>query len=166
MAKTRRYQRKKRLSRKQRGGSVQTFEIYLFSGDEVPADDHAQLVACLEDIYGTIGVSDGSPVVEDWDAITEESDLETPSVVRKRNISSFVHEKGGHYSGVTITGIFTVTAIPAELNRGAMNDAKLTTEEYKIRDAFRGLGLPFRLVDAQHGLWTEGQALIAIEYTG
>ncbi|NBQ48421.1 MAG: hypothetical protein EBU33_08215 [Sphingobacteriia bacterium] len=166
MAKTRRYQRKKRQSRKQRGGGVQTFEIYLFSDDMVPADEQAQLVACLQDIYGAIAVSDGSPVVEDWDAINEESDLSTPSVVRKRNISSFVHEKGGHYGGVSITGIFTVTTIPAELNRGTMNDAKLTTEEYKIRDAFRGLGLPFRLVDAQHGLWAEGQALIAIEYTG
>jgi hypothetical protein len=166
MAKTRRYQQKKRLSRKQKGGRVQTFEVYLFSADNVPADTYAQLVACLQGLYGAIDVSDGSPVVEDWDAITEESNMNTPSVLRKRNISSFVHEKGGHYPGLHITGIFAITAIPAALNRGRMNDGKLTAEEYKIQGAFRDFDLPFRLVNAQHGLWTEGQALIAIEYTG
>ena len=56
--------------------------------------------------------------------------------------------------------------IPAALNMGTMNDGKLTTEEYKIRDELRAFDLPFRLVDEQHGMLTEGQALITIEYTG
>ena len=45
------------------------------------------------------------------------------------------------------------------------SDAKLTNEEYKIRDALKKYKIPFRLVDPQHGLWGEGTATIALERT-
>ena len=68
--------------------------------------------------------------------------------------------RGKHYKQLkTLTG-FSIS-IPDELKSVNMNDDKLTTEEYKIRDK-----LPyhtFKLVDAPHGLFSEDVAIIALE---
>jgi len=45
-----------------------------------------------------------------------------------------------------------------------MNDAKITKQEYAIRNILSSYNFPYKLVSAPHGLWAEGQAIIALEH--
>ena len=98
------------------------------------------------------------------DGVTEIVDSSSfPNDYLKEYIKNFVYDKKGHYPRLkTLTG-FSVP-VPARLTAGNMNDPKLTKEEYAIRDAMESFEAPFKLVNAQHGLWSDGVALIALEH--
>ena len=137
-------QRTTRKQSKQRGGGISLFQVYVFTGkkDPLKEEDKKIVLDTLKGLY------------EDVTEIVGSDDI------LKDSIREFVKDKGKHYKQLkTLTG-FSIS-IPDELKSVNMNDDKLTTEEYKIRDK-----LPyhtFKLVDAPHGLFSEDVAIIALE---
>ena len=149
MAKSRRTRRKQRKTRKQKGGAVNLFQVYVFTKKPIHPQEKQQLQMVLESLYG------------DVNEITDFSNF--PNDYMKEEIQNFVYAKQKHYPSLkTIIG-FSIP-VPARLNAGNMNDPKLTKEEYAIRDALPVYHAPFKLVQAQHGLWGEGIAIIALEH--
>lgn len=148
MVKSRRQRRTRRKAKKQRGGRVDIFQVYLFTKIQPSDKDKQILQDILENLYGDV---------------TEITDFKNfPNDYMKEEIENFVYGKRKYYSSLkTIIG-FSI-AIPQRLNEGIMNDNKLTKEEYSIRDALVEKEAPFKLVDAPHGLWGEGTAIIALE---
>jgi hypothetical protein len=138
-----------RRTRKQRGGRVNTFQVYLFTNSAPSKEDKENLLMVLESLYGSVN------------EITDFTNFKNDFM--KEQIKEFVYEKGRHYPTLTTVTGFSL-AIPDRLNKGIMNDPKLTKEEYTIRDSLLMLDLPFKLVDAQHGLWSEEVAIIALEH--
>ena len=149
MAKSRRTRRKQRKTRKQKGGAVNLFHVYVFTKKPIHPQEKEQLQMVLESLYG------------DVNEIKDFSDF--PNDYMKEEIQNFVYLKGKHYPGLQVLTGFSIP-VPARLNAGNMNDPKLTKEEYAIRDALPVYQAPFKLVQAQHGLWSEGLAIIALEH--
>jgi hypothetical protein len=140
----------KRKTKKQRGGMIALFQVYLFTRTKLNEQEKTSLLNLLSELYGT-----NVNYISDFeDGFTQ---------IAYNDIKEFVWSKGGYYPELTNIEGFSINTIPTRLNEGEMDDAKLTREEYNIRDAFKKNKLPFRLVDAQHGLWGEGTAIIAIE---
>ena len=149
MAKSRRARRKQRKTRKHRGGAVNLFQVYVFTKAPIHPQEKQELKMVLESLYG------------DVNEIKNFSNF--PNDYMKEEIQNFVYTKGKHYPSLkTLTG-FSIP-VPSELNAGNMNDPKLTKQEYAIRDALPLYDAPFKLVQAQHGLWSEGTAIIALEH--
>jgi hypothetical protein len=149
MAKSRRARRKQKKTRKHRGGAVNLFQVYVFTKSAIDLEEKQELITVLENLYG------------DVNEINDFSNF--PNVYIKEDIQNFVYTKGRHYPSLkTITG-FSIP-VPSELNAGNMNDPKLTKQEYAIRDALDLYNAPFKLVKAQHGLWSEEIAIIALEH--
>jgi len=148
MVKSRRQRRTRRKTKKQRGGRVDIFQVYLFTKSQQSDQDKQILQDILENLYGDVNE------IRDF--------RNFPNDYMKEEIQNFVYSKRKYYPSLkTITG-FSI-AIPKRLNEGVMNDDKLTREEYAIRDALVEKEAPFKLVEAQHGLWGEGTAIIALE---
>jgi hypothetical protein len=148
MIKTR-HRRNKRKTRKQRGGAVNLFQVYVFTKARIHSQEKQQLQMVLESLYSDVNeIKDFSNFPNDY---------------MKEEIQNFVYAKGKHYPSLkTIIG-FSIS-VPPRLNIGNMNDPKLTVEEYAIRDALDVFKVPFKLVQGQHGLWSEGTAIIALEH--
>jgi hypothetical protein len=148
---TRKHTRKTRKAktRRQRGAGCDNFQVYLFTKTPSTELDHVTILSALTKLYG--------------DEIAEITNYNNfPNNFLRDDITEFVHSKGRHYPSLTeITG-FSIPP-PPELQAGSMNDAKITREEYKIRDYFKENEIPFKLVKVPHGLWSEGVAIIAIE---
>ena len=134
----------------QLGGVVSTFKVYVFTIDPIPESDKQNILELLKRIYGTVDE------IEDYSEFYEG--------LHKDDITEFVREKGGHYSTLKNIVGFSIKSIPHSLNEGKMNDDKLTYQEYSIRDQLATTRIPYNLVDAKHGLWSEGVALIALEH--
>ena len=144
--------RSRRFSRhrKQRGGAVVHFQVYVFTKTELTDAEKAQILDVLTTLYGA-GVEEytGS------NNFFRNTELE--------QIKEFVYTKGKHYPTLEHVTTFIIPSIPDALTEDVMNDDKLTEEEYKIRDELRRKRFPFKLVQAQHGLWSQELALIALE---
>jgi len=149
MAKSRRDRRNKRKTRKQKGGAVNLFQVYVFTKKPISEEEKQEIQIVLESLYSDVNeIKDFSNFPNDY---------------MKEEIQHFVYAKGKHYPSLkTIIG-FSIS-VPARLNTGNMNDPKLTKEEYAIRDKLLVFKAPFKLVQAQHGLWSEGTAIIALEH--
>jgi hypothetical protein len=144
--KTRRKIRRK--SRKRlKGGSMEHFQVYVFTEAPLSSEDKKKITETLQELYGNTQESIGEPLDE----------------YLKSEITEFVHKKGKHYPSLKEVAGFRILNIPSKLKEGMMNDSKLTAEEYKIRDTLKEKGLPFALVEAPHGLWSEGIAVIGLE---
>ena len=148
--KTYRKHRKARKTRKQRGSGVQNFQVYVFTNNPLLEIVKQDLLKCLNSMYN-------KSVKE----ITDFSNF--PNDYLKDEITTFVYAKGKHYPSLEFITGFSITNIPKNLNSGDMNDPKLTKQEYAIRDALEVFDIPLKLVQAQHGLWSEGIAIIALE---
>lgn len=136
--------------RKQRGSGVQNFQVHVFTKTPLSEIVKQQLLQCLNSLYN-----------ESVQEITEYSNF--PNDYLKDEITTFVYAKKKHYPSLKYTTGFSITSIPTNLNSGVMNDPKLTKQEYAIRDALEVFDIPLKLVQAQHGLWSEGIAIIALE---
>jgi len=151
MVKSRNRRTRKRKMKKQKGGVVELFQVYVFTKRPIPEEEKQTLYAVLQNLYG-----------DDVSEIVDSSSF--PNDYLKEDIKNFVYDKKGHYPRLkTLTG-FSIP-VPTRLNAGNMNDPKLTKEEYAIRDTLLVFEAPFKLVDPQHGLWGDGVALIALEHT-
>jgi hypothetical protein len=149
MAKSRRNRRSRRKTRKQKGGAVNLFQVYVFTKTPIHLQEKQQIQMVLESLYSDVNeIKDFSNFPNDY---------------MKEEIQNFVYAKGKHYPSLKILTGFSIS-VPTRLNTGNMNDPKLTKEEYAIRDALHVYDAPFKLVQAQHGLWSEGTAIIALEH--
>ena len=151
-----RKQRKQRTTRKlgvlnQRGGAVANFQVYAFTTKPLSAANNESLLQALKSLYG--------------DDVSEIKDSDTfPNDYLKEEIQAFVHSKEGKYPTLTTLTGFSIP-VPSSFKEGEMTDEKITVEEYSIRDKLRSLKVPFRLVRAQHGLWSPEFAIIALRKT-
>jgi hypothetical protein len=84
-------------------------------------------------------------------------------IIKMSKLKEFVYKKRNHYPSLRVVTTFIIPSVPAALTEGNMDDPKLTVEEYKIRNELKRRGIPFTLVQAQHGLWSQEIALIALE---
>lgn len=146
------YKKNRRIkkTRKQRGSGVQNFQVYVFTKTPLSEIVKQQLLQCLNSLYN-----------ESVQEITDFSNF--PNDYLKDEITTFVYTKKKHYPSLKYITGFSINSIPTNLNSGVMNDPKLTKQEYAIRDALKEFGVPLQLVQVQHGLWSEGIAIIALE---
>jgi hypothetical protein len=139
--------------RRQQGGEVTLFHVFVFTREPISSLENEQLLGVFRELYGP-NVEVNDEMMTAW------------------SMRDFVDSKGKHYPRLeTVTG-FEIKDIPKELNTGSMNDAKLTKEEYKIRDALSARSVPFKLIEAEgptrdshgHGQWGADVALIGLEH--
>ena len=142
--------RRQRKTRKIRGGNVNNFQVYVFTKMPLSYEVKEQLLQCLNSMYRN--------------SVKEITDFSSfPNDYLREEIKLFVHAKNSYYPSLEFITGFSISNIPKNLNSGVMNDAKLTRQEYAIDDALKAFQIPLKLVEAPHGMWAEGIAVIALE---
>jgi hypothetical protein len=149
---TKKYRKSRRkVEKRQKGGQVLYFHVYVFTKVPLSSKEKESIQGILEGLYGKVGP------LEDYSDTIGLSEIYTSDMIE------FVHKKGKQYRDLKEVTGFHIYDLPAGLKEGNMNDPKLTAEEYKIQDSLKEKGLPFRLIEAPHGLWGDGIALIGLE---
>lgn len=150
--KTKGARRRRSYKRRQRGGAVAHYNIYIFTKTPITEDEKRQLRDTLVSLYG-----------ED---VAEFTDFEHNSTQQRHleGILGFVYEKGRYPLLENVT-TFTIP-LPGDMRGVDMTDPLLTKHEMLIKKALKDRSIPFKLMEwapTGFGAWDKTYALIPLE---